>query len=275
MVKENQLFKVPQHLGMFEALDRGCDSPFGDPKAVLTQHESTNIFSPRKTDLKLITQQVPLELDSPVQTDPAALHESTGFLTEQVNQPIDLTTSENMQEVWHGEFTRQFQIFKQKYNHQWLLIPTLEPPVEPPRNHWYCTQDTAKVRFTCIDCGNSWTSMKGQVTFWFRIDYLTGHGIVMFKLYGQKCQICEPKFFEHSIWYPEEVTKVINNVASEAGRQIYSIHIDSEFIPAKREVHSRPGKPLRNHNQSECSACLSGLCQSAARSRKHSQLSRE
>jgi len=199
------------------------------------------------------------------------------FLTEQANhQPVDLTTSENMQEVWHGEFTRQFAIFKQKYNHQWLLIPTLQPPVEPPRNHWYCSQDTAKVRFTCIDCGNSWTSMKGQVTFWFRLDYLTGKGIVMFKLYGQKCQMCDTKFFEHAIWYPEEVTKVINNVASEAGRQIYSIHVDGDFIPAQREVHSRLGKPLRNHNKSECSACLSGLCQSARpRSRKHSQLSRD
>ena len=59
------------------------------------------------------------------------------------------------------------------------------------------------------DCGHGWTSMKGRVIFWFNLNYGTNTGLVMFKLYGQQCQRCKNGKYEHAMWYPEEVVKVI------------------------------------------------------------------
>jgi len=50
--------------------------------------------------------------------------------------------------------------------------------------------------------------MKGRVVFWFMLDEKTSTGIVIFQLFGQKCQACSPAQFEHAMWYPEEVVKV-------------------------------------------------------------------
>ena len=50
--------------------------------------------------------------------------------------------------------------------------------------------------------------MKGRVVFWFKLDLHAQRGYVYFKLFGQKCQKCQPVEFEHAMWYPEEVTKV-------------------------------------------------------------------
>lgn len=113
--------------------------------------------------------------------------------------------------VWHGLFYAQFEPFFQRFGHIWMLVPTLVPPEFPPKNQWYVHTDTAKVRFCCPDCNNRWSSMKGQITFWFRIDYSCGQGFVWFKLYGQQCKCGDDtnsRVYEHAIWYSEEVLKV-------------------------------------------------------------------
>lgn len=50
--------------------------------------------------------------------------------------------------------------------------------------------------------------MKGRVMFWFTFDQRRNLGTVLFRLFGQRCQNCSPKAFEHAMWYPEEVVKV-------------------------------------------------------------------
>ena len=50
--------------------------------------------------------------------------------------------------------------------------------------------------------------MKGRVVFWFILDEQKSAGMVLFRLFGQRCQSCSPKLFEHAMWYPEEVIKV-------------------------------------------------------------------
>jgi len=50
--------------------------------------------------------------------------------------------------------------------------------------------------------------MKGRVVFWFTFDEQRNLGLVLFRLFGQRCQNCSPKSFEHAMWYPEEVVKV-------------------------------------------------------------------
>ncbi len=52
--------------------------------------------------------------------------------------------------------------------------------------------------------------MKGRVVFWYAwpIGQDFPEGVVLFKLFGQKCRECKSESFEHAMWYPEEVTKV-------------------------------------------------------------------
>ena len=52
--------------------------------------------------------------------------------------------------------------------------------------------------------------MKGRVFFWIKApqSHPHHHGIVHFKLFGQKCQKCKPDTFEHAMWYPQEAVKV-------------------------------------------------------------------
>jgi len=50
--------------------------------------------------------------------------------------------------------------------------------------------------------------MKGRVVFWFLYDEEKRTGLVLFRLFGQRCKSCYPTLFEHAMWYPEEVVKV-------------------------------------------------------------------
>lgn len=60
---------------------------------------------------------------------------------------------------WHETFDEIFQAFSPD---EWKLEPTdRNMPTE-----WRRFKDGAKVMFIC-DCGNSWTSMRGIVIFWF------------------------------------------------------------------------------------------------------------
>lgn len=57
--------------------------------------------------------------------------------------------------------------------------------------------------------------MKGRVVFWFSFDEQRNTGLVLFRLFGQRCQSCSPKLFEHAMWYPEEVVKVSSAYTDE------------------------------------------------------------
>ncbi|XP_014780923.1 receptor-transporting protein 4 isoform X1 [Octopus bimaculoides] len=113
--------------------------------------------------------------------------------------PISIPSS-SMEMVWHGEFDR---LFCQYFPDQWHLLSTHYPP----SNRWRTFKDSAKVRFSCQQCGHGWTSMKGRVIFWFHLNFATSSGYVMFKLYGQQCMRCKNGCYEPAMWYPEEVVK--------------------------------------------------------------------
>ena len=65
-----------------------------------------------------------------------------------------------MSKHWHETFD---QIFKDFSPDQWSLKPTEAPMPQG----WRSFKDSAKVKFLCECCGNSWTSMRGVVIFWF------------------------------------------------------------------------------------------------------------
>lgn len=161
--------------------------------------------------------------------------------------PAPLSPAQSMELVWHGEFDR---LFSQYFPHMWCLVPTFYPPGDS----WRTFKDSAKVRFSCQDCGHGWTSMKGRVIFWFELNYATNAGCVMFKLYGQQCQKCKTGKFEHAMWYPEEVVKVIGNVYNRVGQIYYG------FVRPPLRIDRRVGKPRNQHNSELCQACKEGLC---------------
>ncbi|KAL8582676.1 hypothetical protein ACOMHN_050419 [Nucella lapillus] len=152
-----------------------------------------------------------------------------------------------MELVWHGEYDR---LFRQYYPHTWYLVPTFYPPTD----RWQIFKDSAKVRFSCAECGHGWTSMKGRVIFWFHLNYASNAGYVLFKLYGQQCQKCNNGKFEHAMWYPEEVVKVIGNVYNRVGQCYYG------FVRPPLRIDRRQGKPRNQHNAELCQACKEGLC---------------
>lgn len=163
------------------------------------------------------------------------------------DKDLGLLLSQRMELVWHGEFDR---LFSQYYPHAWQLVPTFCPP----NDRWRTFKDSAKVRFSCQECGHGWTSMKGRVIFWFQLNYATNMGYVMFKLYGQQCQRCKNGKYEHAMWYPEEVIKVLGNVYNRVGQIYYG------FVRPPLRIDRRAGKPRNQHNSELCQACKEGLC---------------
>ncbi|KAK3743958.1 hypothetical protein QZH41_012182, partial [Actinostola sp. cb2023] len=70
------------------------------------------------------------------------------------------------------------------------------------------------VKFECSECGRSWTSMKGVIIFWYRLQ--NRKGSLRFKLFGQKCAN-DTKDFQNARWYREEIEKVLSNVHQKIG----------------------------------------------------------
>jgi len=147
--------------------------------------------------------------------------------------------------------------------------------------------DSAKVRFCCDHCGHGWTSMKGRVVFWYELFELVDEhspkqtswslssasqgqtgapsrplasgsnlvGYCAYKLFGQQCDICKiENRFERPMWYPEEVTKVLNNLYNKIGQVYFGFRMPA--IDRQR----RAGKPKTSHNSSLCQACHDGVC---------------
>ena len=125
--------------------------------------------------------------------------------------------------------------------------------------------------------------MKGRVTFWFGLfptsrPGLQGEGVVLFKLFGQRCRKCSSETFQKPLWYPKEVQKVpffsshspneddadpclevVWNVFNKVSEVIYQVPSAAGQIVRERRV----GKPQREHVSSDCEACALGICSSA------------
>jgi len=153
--------------------------------------------------------------------------------------------------VWHGTFDLLFSSYSVQFSHRWTLVPTFN---ELDNSEFRLLHDSAKVRFLCQHCLNAWTSMKGRVMFWFKLNQTAQSGVVYFKLFGQKCGKCKPEKFEHAMWYPEEVEKVIANLHQRIGRLCYGLQQIS--VSETR----RSGKPRTQHNSDLCQACSAGIC---------------
>lgn len=164
-------------------------------------------------------------------------------------QPVHM---DPMEALWHSNFD---QLFSNFWPCSWNLIP--KPLVGCPLNNWHVHSDAAKVRFLCQVCGHGWTSMKGRVMFWYNLDPRNLCGTVAFALFGQKCQECSREGFDtftSSMWYQEEVVKVIFNVYNTVGQTYYGFQ-QPPYVKIRR-----PGKPRSQHASELCQACQMGVC---------------
>ncbi|CAF3854983.1 unnamed protein product [Rotaria sp. Silwood1] len=148
--------------------------------------------------------------------------------------------------VFHAEFQLTFGRFFT--SDQWILMPlgadgTCKLPIDT-----LCDVEIAKVRFECEACKHCWTSMRGQISFFYDCQ---SH-ILYFKLFTQYCDQCGS--ISTPLWYPEEVCRVMKNVFVIVQQHIYpdlKTSIQSNY-------YRRLGNPKGQHHG--CQSCRDGVC---------------
>jgi hypothetical protein len=148
--------------------------------------------------------------------------------------------------VFHAEF--QLTFGRYFTSDQWKLMPLgIDGTCKLPSDT-SCDVEIAKVRFECDSCTHCWTSMRGQVSFF----YDGKSHILYFKLFTQNCdrcdEICTP------LWYPEEVCRVMKNVFVIVNEHMYT----SLTTPIKPNHYRRYGNPKGQHHG--CESCRDGVC---------------
>ena len=73
--------------------------------------------------------------------------------------------------VWQREFNRLFAQMPNQTIGKWNFYHVGSG--EQQASHYYQLRDWAKVRFSCAQCGNGWTSMRGMVQFDVEIALIT------------------------------------------------------------------------------------------------------
>jgi hypothetical protein len=148
--------------------------------------------------------------------------------------------------VFHAEFQLTFGRYFTA--NPWVLMPlgadgTCKLPTDTS-----CDVEIAKVRFECNSCGHCWTSMRGQISFF----YDCKSHILYFKLFTQNCDRCGG--MSTPLWYPEEVCRVIKNVFVIVQQQEYPDLVTS----IKSNHYRRFGNPKGQHHG--CESCRDGVC---------------
>lgn len=148
--------------------------------------------------------------------------------------------------VFHAEF--QLTFGRYFASDQWILMPLgAEGSCKLPTDA-LCDVEIAKVRFECDSCGHCWTSMRGQISFFYHYQSRR----LYFKLFNQNCDRCEQTC--PPLWYPEEVCRVMRNVFVKVHEQSYT----DVVIPIKPNHYRRIGNPKGQHHG--CESCRDGVC---------------
>jgi len=148
--------------------------------------------------------------------------------------------------VFHAEF--QLTFGRYFTSNQWTLMPLGTEGTCKLSTDALCDVEIAKVRFECDACGHCWTSMRGQISFF----YDCKSHVLYFKLFTQNCDRCGE--ISTPLWYPEEVCRVIKNVFVIVQQHAYP---DLQ-IPIKSNHYRRIGNPKGQHHG--CESCRDGVC---------------
>ncbi|CAF0775321.1 unnamed protein product [Didymodactylos carnosus] len=247
----------PQHHGSsFSSISE--DKGFHDSTSHLSESESytsdfllgsttshSNLTSPTpSTNVEDIKFELPQE-------DQKLLTEEDYRLATQITDEEKKQFCSDMCLVFHAEFQATFGRYFDPDT--WILLPisydgSLKLPTECD-----CDVEIAKVRFECEQCGHCWTSMRGQVSFFYLFDKSTGQGLLYFKLFHQNCDQCYHT--NDPLWYPEEVCRVLRNVFVIISKKYYP----QLSVPEVQSNHYRRfGQPKGQHHG--CESCRDGVC---------------
>ncbi|CAF3034300.1 unnamed protein product [Rotaria socialis] len=152
--------------------------------------------------------------------------------------------------IFHAEF--QLTFGRYFLSDRWVLMPLGIDGIFRLPSDSLCDVEIAKVRFECDSCSHCWTSMRGQISFFYDCKSY----ILYFKLFAQLCDRCSVTCTP--LWYPEEVCRVMRNVFVDVNQRVYP----NLKTPIQSNHHRRFGNPKGQHHG--CESCRDGVCVAVA-----------
>nr|VZH91282.1 unnamed protein product [Spirometra erinaceieuropaei] len=134
--------------------------------------------------------------------------------------------------VWLGSF---HDIFLSSVDRQWQLVPFDATSEFPEDKCLWQGIESAKVRFTCSDCGRIWTSISALATFVLCVDPIQWSRLTLwFSLAGQTCSTClqetanrsfspDKRVVHYGAWYPREVVRVLLRVHRRIMEDVFAV----------------------------------------------------
>ncbi|KAL5963872.1 hypothetical protein TSMEX_008403 [Taenia solium] len=150
---------------------------------------------------------------------------SSAEMSKEVGEDFYFWLQQNIHIVWIGTF---YRLFVYPTNMTWRLRPFDSSAEVPSSSCIWGVTESAKVRFTCTDCGKVWTSISALASFALCVELEKGRPEwnLWFSLHGQTCSNCvalgcAPKP-HYGTWYPHEVFRVMKNVHCKIEREVLS-----------------------------------------------------
>jgi hypothetical protein len=193
---------------------------------------------------------------SPIQIDLNEVYELAGSISDESKKELQL----DLCSLFHGEFQLTFGRYFTP--HIWTLLPlNVDGSYKFPSDA-ACNVEIAKVRFECEICDHRWTSMHGQISFF----YDCRSHVLFFKLFNQNCDRCQNLCTP--LWYPEEVCRVMRNVFVIVNQRMYAgVHTSIKSNHCRRLGNTNG----RHHG---CESCRSGICAALIRQQLNCELVR-
>ncbi|ELW50920.1 receptor-transporting protein 4 [Tupaia chinensis] len=156
--------------------------------------------------------------------------------------------------TWEKTFQKLIQ--QEKPSAKWTLRldGNLKPDYVSPG--WRQYQQRAFGRFRCSSCQRSWASAQVQVLCHMCWDHWTSQGLVLMRLFAQRCQKCSWSPYQMPEFSTDSSTRILKNLVHRILEKYYGYGVKKYAeIPVVQEL------PLEgSHDIVNCEACALGFC---------------